>query len=248
MAWLISFGRAADGWNEKTSRHFIVYYQDTPGDFVETVLDAAEESYDRISDELGFTQYKDWSFSDRAKIYIYDSQEHYLEKARQSRWSAGAAYYHSRTIRTYPSARGFFDSLLPHELGHIIFHEFIGTHVPIPRWFDEGVAMYQERARQWGSHQKVKAAIQDGTFIPLEELGLVQLSANSSRDEVELFYAESASAVNFLIREHGRFKFLNFCRKLRGGDKFLHAFERTYPRFKTMDRLNHAWVDYLERL
>jgi len=246
-AVLTSVVQAGEEWQEERSRHFVVYYQNTPQDFVETVLEAAEESYDRISDELGFTQYKDWSFSDRARIYIYDSKDHYLQQARQSNWSAGAAYYQSRTIRTYPSASGFFDSLLPHELGHIIFHEFIGKHVSIPRWFDEGVAMYQERARQWGAHRKVKEALEDGSFIPLEQLNRTRLSKDSSREKVELFYAESASVVNFLIQEQGRFKFLNFCRKLQGGDKFLHALERSYPRFKTLDRLNRAWVNYLEQ-
>ena len=238
---------AEDEWNEKKTQHFIVYYKNIPEDFVETVLNASEDYYDQITDNLGFSRHKGWSFNNRARIYIYDDQQDYIESAHQSNWSAGAAYYNSRMIKTYPSAAGFFDSLLPHELGHIIFHEFIGVHVSIPRWFDEGVAMYQERARRWGANQKVKKAMEDGTFIPLQDLGKVRLARDSSKEKVELFYAESASAVYFLIHEYGEFRFLNFCRKLQGGNKFNHALELIYPRFKTLDRMNKAWVSYLER-
>lgn len=237
---------AQEQWSERKSQHFIVYYQETPEDFADTVIDAAEEYYDQIIKELGFYSSKGWSFDDRARIYVFNDQAHYVQSASQASWSAGAAYYRSRLIKTYPSARGFFDSLLPHELGHIIFHEFIGDKVLIPSWFDEGVAMYQEKAKQFGSHRKVMEAIEDGSFIPLPELDRNQLTRKSSRESVELFYAESSSIVYFLIHEHGRFKFLNFCQKLKQGNKFNHALELAYPRFSTLERLNRAWVTYLK--
>lgn len=238
---------ADEDWKTRKSHHFIVYYQNTPRDFLDMVIETSEDYYDQITRDLGFRRHKGWSFDDRAKIYIYDDQDHYLESARQSKWSAGVAYYHKRMIKTYPSEAGFFDSLLPHELGHIIFHEFIGTRVSIPSWFSEGVAMHQEKAKRWGSHAKVKKAIEDGTFIPLQELHSNRPGKNSSREEVELFYAEAASVVYFLIKEKGEFRFSSFCRHLQGGDKFLHSLEKAYPRFKNLEYFNKVWVSYLEK-
>ncbi|MEW5895139.1 MAG: peptidase MA family metallohydrolase [Candidatus Omnitrophota bacterium] len=249
MFVLASIGQTAaeEKWNEMKSRHFIVYYKNTPRGFAETVLNNAEQCYDAIVDNLGFNSYKGWTFDDRAKIYVYDNKDDYVTSAQQANWSAGTAYYLKRTIRTYPSAAGFFDTLLPHELGHIIFHEFIGHRGNIPLWFDEGVAMYQEKAKRWGANGKVQQALKDGTFIPLSRLAGIRLQSDSSRDLIELFYDESASIIYFLITEYGDFKFLNFCRNLERGDDFLHSLERSYPRFKTLDELNAAWVSYLEK-
>jgi len=239
---------AASEWKEHASRHFIIYYKDTPVDFARTVADSAEEYYKQITQDLGFARYAGWDFENRARIYIFNDQQDYIESARQSGWSAGAAYYHNRMIKTYPSASGFFDSLLPHELGHIIFYEFIDNQFAnLPRWFDEGVAMYQEKARRWGSHQTVKKALQEGTFIPLEDLSKTRLNHQSPRDLVELFYAESASVVYFLITEHGNFRFLNFCRQLKNGSTFERAFELAYPHIRNIQKLNDLWVVYLKK-
>jgi hypothetical protein len=165
---------------------------------------------------------------------------------KQAGWSHGAASPRDRIIRTFPSAHGFFDSTLPHELGHIIFREFLGFKAQIPAWFEEGVAMYQEKAKRWGSHAAVRGAIKDGTFKSLGELSITQLRYNTSKDLVNLFYAESASAVNFLITEYGQRRFVLFCRKLKEGGPFDWALDSVYVRFKTTDDFNDAWVKYLK--
>jgi len=245
---LSSLAAASEAWKELKSRHFIVYYKGTSVDFARTVSDSAEEYFYQITRDLGFIRHQSWSFDERARIYIYDDKEDYIESSRQANWSAGAAYYEERTIKTYPAAAGFFDSLLPHELGHIIFYEFIGNkRAYIPRWFDEGVAMYQEKAQRWGSHQAVKKALDDKTFIPLEELSRTVLDQHSSKELVQLFYAESASAVYFLIKENGDFRFLTFCKNLKDGLTFERAMELSYPHFRTLKQLNEAWVAYLKR-
>ncbi|HSV43874.1 MAG TPA: hypothetical protein VLJ10_04900, partial [Candidatus Bathyarchaeia archaeon] len=116
-----------------------------------------------------------------------------------------------------------------------------------PTWFDEGVAMQQEKARRWGADRDVQKAITNGVFIPLPELDRMRIYADSPAQRIELFYVESASIVSFLIQEEGRFRFLSLCRNLQGGNDFHHAFELAYPHYKTLERLNEAWVDYLER-
>ncbi len=239
---------SAGEWSELKSRHFIVYYKLTPIDFAREVLNASEQAFQQISNDLGFTRDKGWDFDDRARIYIFDNQQAYIESAKQSQWSAGTAFYTRRTIKTYPAANGFFDSVLPHELGHIIFYEFIGNpYANIPRWFEEGVAMYQEKARRWGAHQDVKKAMADGTFVPLDQLSQVSLAYDSSRETVDAFYAESASAVYFLIKEYGDFRFLNFCRQMKLGNTFERAFELAYPHIRTISQFNSLWVSHIER-
>ena len=198
-----------------------------------------------ITSDLGFTRYKGWNRDERAKIYIYDNADDYVTSGKQISWSHGVASPRDKVIRTFPSAHGFFDSTLPHELGHIIFREFIGFKARIPAWFEEGVAMSQEKARRWGAHDTVRQAIADGTFKPLAELSITSLRRKTSKELVNLFYAESASVVNFLISEYGQQRFVRFCRKLKEGGPFSWALDSVYVRFKDVNDLNDAWVRYL---
>ncbi len=232
-------------WKEHRARHFYIYYKDAPKGFVKSVEDAAEDYYDKITKNLGFTRYKGWSFDDRAKIYIYADQEDYVNTGKQAQWSHGVANARKKTIRTFPSAHGFFDSILPHELGHIIFREFIGFRSGIPAWMDEGVAMFQEKAQRWGSDKAVKKAITDGRFISVKKLSRMRLYKSTGQDVIQLYYDEAASIVYYIIVKLGKQRFVSFCRKLRDGQSFQKAFFSVYRRFKTLTDLDHGWTDYL---
>ena len=119
------------------------------------------------------------------------------------------------------------------------------VHV-FPLWFEEGVAINQEKARRFGADKIVKKAIENKTFIPIPELTKLRLNSNSSLELVELFYAESGSVVNFIIHKLGKAKFSRFCRKLKKGSSFENALKSTYPRFRDLQRLNDDWVKYLK--
>jgi len=215
--------------------------------FAKRVEEMAEYYYHKIAENLGFTRYKGWNWDKRAKIYIYDSADDYVNAGKQFRWSHGTASPKDRTIRTFPAAHGFFDSTLPHELGHIIFREFVGFKADVPTWFEEGIAMYQEQAQRWGAHDTVRRALEDGTFIPLDQMTYVRLSAKIEPKRVRLFYAESASVINYMINELGEERFVRFCRQLKKGNPFEWTLKSVYVRFKDTKELNEAWVKFLKK-
>lgn len=241
---ITAFGKPE--WNEYKKQHFIVYYKEAPFDFVKTVEESAERYYKEISREMGFIRHKSWNWDERAKIYIYDDSQDYVTAGRHARWSHGVASPSDKVIRTFPTAHGFFDSTLPHEIGHIIFREFIGYNSRVPPWLEEGVAMYQEKARRFGANRAVKQAMENEMFIPLSKLTLTRLHTKSDPELVNLVYAESASVVYFLITEYGKHRFVRFCRKLESGMKFEDALAAVYVRFKNIDRLNKSWTEYIE--
>ena len=243
---MTSLGLADDKrtWKEYRCQHFLIYYNNAPEDFVKNVELSAEQEYETIAQNLGFTRYEGWTWDNRAKIYIYDDQEDYVG-ARNISWSHGMTLVQQKVIRTFPTAAGFFDSTLPHELGHIIFREFVGYKSKIPLWMDEGVAMYQEKARRWGVNKLVTKALADGKFIPLKDLSHITLNDNTDPATVELFYTEAASIVYYMITELGDYRFVNFCRQLKEGSRMDDAIHRAYARFENMDDLNNAWVKYL---
>jgi hypothetical protein len=234
-------------WKEFRSAHFVVYYKAIPATFVKSVADSAENYYHEITGNLGFNREQNWMPEERAKIYIYQDDKDYVRNAQQYQWSHGAALAKERTIRTFPSAYGFFDSTLPHELGHIIFHEYIGFAVEVPLWFEEGVAMCQEKAKRLGADEDVLRALKNGQFISLTELTNMRLYSDSPPDKVDLFYAESASVVNYLIGELGESRFAKLCRELKDGRDFLGALQASYVRFSSLDELNRSWVNYLKQ-
>lgn len=242
----IPSGNAKKEWEEMKGGNFIIYYRNVPLDFVNTVMEEAEEQFRTVTENLGISRYQSWSWEKRARIYIFANEEDYTKNAGQAVWSHGAAEVRSKKIMTYPSASGFFDALLPHELGHIILHEYVGHMIPIPVWFDEGVAMYQEKAKRLGAHDAVRKAIEKGEFIPLTDLANMPLYKNTEIEKVHLFYNESASVVNFMITQLGDQNFYRLCRELKNQRRFDDALSAVYPRIRDIQDLNKMWRQYLE--
>ncbi|MBF0484265.1 MAG: hypothetical protein HQL25_06120 [Candidatus Omnitrophica bacterium] len=237
-----------EGWSVVKSRHFLVYYKDVPIDFVHAVKSAAETNFKEIFDNLGLGIGAGWDIDERAKIYIFPSQEEYIASGKTYKWSNGMALVQEKIIRTFPLDHGFFDSVLPHELGHIIFRKFVGFEVELPLWFEEGVAMYQEKAKRWGANKFVKDAMKNKKFMDLKELTNTRFSKTTKQEAVDLFYAESASVINFLINEYGEERFYRFCKDLNEGFTFAASFEKAYPQLRTMERFNKRWIEYIEKL
>jgi hypothetical protein len=253
LLFFFSFSLAAaedaDGWTTFKSEHFIVYYKRAPENFIQDVSGRAEGYYNSIAGELGFNRYDFWLWDNRAKIYIHDDLENYQQSSRQPGWSAGSAVPKTKTIQTFLSATDFLDRILPHEIGHIIFREFVGfDNHRIPLWLDEGVASFQEKYKFSTSNKLVKNAIDNGSFIPLEELsGVDSMSiANSNSQSAQVFYAEAISAVGYLIDAFGSDEFVEFCQKLRDNDTFENAISSVYS-FAGIKELNEAWQGYLEK-
>jgi len=231
-------------WRQRKSEHFIIYYSQVGVDFIDEIIDEAERQYIKITQKLGFTRYNFWLWDNRAKFYIYDDKDDFVNTTNQPRWSGGVVHYEQKIIKTYPQMSGFFDSLMPHELGHIIFREFIGNRTRVPLWFDEGVASYQERTKRIAADGAVRRALITDSFIGLEELTKIDVRNVTDRKQVDLFYAESVSVVNFLISKYGRGIFGWFCRDLRDGDDFESALWRF--RCRDIKALNKKWVKYLK--
>ena len=53
--------------------------------------------------------------------------------------------FKSRIIVSYKDQPNFVEVILPHEITHLILHDFIGFDRPIPRFFDEGVAQLEQK-------------------------------------------------------------------------------------------------------
>ncbi len=236
-----------DKWQTKKSTHFIVYYKNAPDDFTDHLIESAEEYYDKIADDLGFRRYNFWLWENRAEIYIYDNAREYQDATGQPGWSAGCAVAKKKIIKTFPYAQGFFDTVLPHEMGHIIFREFVGfDNHAVPIWLDEGVACYQGSLRRSLANKLLKETMRHKSFMNLEQLANFKPSSINETEAVNLFYAESLSIVDYLIKKFGSDNFVLFCQNLRDKRDFESAMRSSYP-FNTMKEFEQGWQKYLEK-
>lgn len=234
-----------EGWQRSSSTHFLVYYKNAPEEFIDKVKQKAEECYDKIAEDLGFRRYDFWLWDDRARIYIYDDAQSYYLATKQSSWSDGCAYPKEKTIHSFVQSKSFFDTVLPHEMGHIVFREFVGFNNPqIPLWLDEGVASYEQSLRA-STASLIKEAKASGKFIPFSALSDFSLhEASVPLEQVQLFYAESVNLLEYLVKKFGKESFVEFCRALRDKRDFASSLASVYP-YSSPTELGQEWEKYL---
>ena len=229
-------------WESKRSTHFTVYYKSTESnDYVNEVLRYAERYYESITEELGFRRFDFWTWDNACKIYLYPTAKEYYAATGQPEWSGATAYLRERTIKTFVRMEKFLETILPHEMAHLIFREFVGYNVMLPLWLDEGVSSLMEESQRKQHLFLARALLRSQIFIPLPKLtrivkeGLVMPG---------VFYAESASVIEFLLQKYGREKFVDYCRKLRDNKNWELSLKEVY-RFKDLSDMNDKWLEFL---
>lgn len=245
IALLICIAAHAEGWKEKKSEHFIVYYAEDDK-FAAEVLLRAEKYYKKIASDLGYSRYDNfWQWDNRAKIYIYKDQGDFLRATGKKPWVCGMAVYDKKEIISYRLGPGFLDELLPHELAHLIFRDFIGFKSEVPLWLDEGVSQWEEASKRKGAVLYVRELIRDGSYIPLSEL--MRLGANSENNAVlsAKLYAQAVTLVGYLMENFGSAKFTLFCRQLRDGKTVDEALSFAYAgSMSDISVLEKKWLAY----
>jgi hypothetical protein len=228
-------------WQAQKSQHFVVYYQDAPADFTEELIERAEDYYNGIMDEFGYRRSDFWSWDKRARIYLYKDAEDFQQATRRSFWAGGVALIGSREIKTFVGQESFFDTVLPHEMTHIIFREFVGDKAVFPLWIEEGVACSQEKASLSFYLQMSRKSVSENKYIKLGELSALN---DAGQADPALFYSESAALVVFLLRSQGQESFWDFSRALRDGADWKKALLSIYD-FNSLEEMEKAWKIFL---
>ena len=233
-------------WQETKGDHFIVYYN---GDehFASDMLKKAETCYQQIAFDLGYVRYDNfWQWDNRVKIFIFPDKDSYLKATGQPSWSSGCADHFKREILGFSNSKGFLNEILPHEIAHLIFRDFVGFKGKIPLWLDEGVAQWQERSKRRIVKYLVLKQYIDEKFIPLAHLTKMDIRNLQDAEIVQNFYVEALSLVGFIIEKYGTDRFTQFCRQLRDGKSLNEALSFTYPTdINSMNELEKKWIEYI---
>jgi len=258
-------------WKDKSSEHFIVYYIEDDS-FAKNVLDDAEVCYRRIASELGYPRYSEfWLWDNRAKIYIHKDRKSYLKATGMPAWSEGMADYIEKEIVSYAWSKDFIESLLPHEIAHLVFRDFVGFKGEVPLWLDEGVAQWAEEKKRPEMKRMVQELYNNDTLLLLSDLMKLNINALKEIDRVYVrptitkegdrgvvflstehlvttYYLVSVSLVGYMIEKYGSKRFASFCRELRDGKGLEDALKSAYPEYiRSLDELEERWRGYLAK-
>ena len=238
----------AENWQKLKGEHFIIYYV-RDSRFAQDTLNKAEDYYNKIADELGYARYSEfWAWERRVKIYIYpdrDSYSSYVKAGDHPTWSVGIAKYETKEIISFAQSRGFLDGVLPHEITHLIFRDYVGQR-NIPVWIDEGVAQWEEKGKRKLVKRKMRQLLQFHDPISIERMMTLNIGEIKNEVIVELYYVEAISLVNFLITEYGADNFIFFCRQLRDGKNVNEALKFAYPTsIRDVNTLQTKWLEHL---
>jgi len=158
-----------------------------------------------------------------------------------SEWAAGVAWPAARRVvlRVHGSALLSLADTFDHEVSHVVAYVAAGGR-PLPRWFAEGVAIWQAGEDVLSRLQTAAGAALTHDLLDLR--ALTNAFPEGGR-AVPLAYAESALFVHWLVRQRGPGAVPRVFRALREGRPFEEAFRDTFG--APAGALFERWADEL---
>ncbi len=188
-------------WRSLRDERVVVYWYDRPDAFGQALFQAAVESYDHVARITGA------GTPGPARVVIYNSQADfcvfYARDACQP-WVGGQTFS-GLTVQWGNDLDWFTYDVIPHELAHVFYGEiFRNTGVRVPTWFNEGIAVYNERSDHSREMAMVRQAAAEGDLIPLRLMG--GRGGSVVHGQVGLWYAEAYTLVAFIADTYGEAK------------------------------------------
>ena len=246
LAFLLLFRPSVSSTAPATPRFEIHAHDRNIASEVEIIL---ESSYQRISDFL------EDSLSGAVSVYVTDSEEEFVALVGNSfpDWGVACAIP-GRNMIVLKSPTRFkyyrpFSQVVTHELAHIFLGELSGEG-RVPRWLDEGFAMYHSQEWRIGQDLAVARAVLTGSILPLSQIESVNAFKES---KAQLAYTESFLAVSYLYGEFGEGTVKELVDHLSRGTSIDLAFIRTIGsnylafqmEFEKYVQEKYNWVSFL---
>jgi hypothetical protein len=184
-------------WQRRQAEHVIVYWYGQDKDFGEAIFTAAQESYDHVARITGVTTERP------IRVVIYASQRDfcafYAPNTCQS-WIGGQTFGDlGITVQWGSDLDWFAYNVVPHEMAHV-FYDDMGVSTWSPTWFNEGIAVYNERHDHSEERELVLAAAEAGELRPL---AVMTRGGGVAEGNVGLWYAIAYSVVAYIADEYG---------------------------------------------
>lgn len=182
-------------FEEREHARFLIRYDGSVNETVGRIVTTAlEEEYHELASEL--------RFAPRAPVTVtlYTNQE-FFDVTLAPTWASGL---NDGEIRIPVEGVTEMTPKLRRVLRHELTHSFVNalTAGNCPSWFHEGIAQLREGGERSDPYPRVKAALAEGSLLPLWSLEGPLL--NYSKEKALLAYAEALAATEYLAARRGR--------------------------------------------
>jgi hypothetical protein len=180
-------------------------------------------------------------------IIIAPSRKKFLEYAQGElpNWTQAFAIPTERLIvlkspRWDRQNRGYVQTLV-HEILHIKLYQIVGNR-PIPRWLDEGLAIFYSYERRWDTMSALSKAAATNSLIPLEKIDDV---LTFHRIKAELAYQESYSAVKYLLQVYDIEAIRIILKGIKNNQNLNHSFRLATG--SSFDAFEQEWIKFVKK-
>lgn len=133
------------------------------------------------------------------------------------------------------------DSVLPHEITHMIFASHFRQ--PLPRWADEGGATSVEHSSERNKHrQMLHQFLRTNRGIPFNQM----FAMTEYPQDIMPLYAQGYALAEYLIQNGGRRKFLDFVGDGLQSDDWPGAVARHYG-IRDLNALQNTWLAWVRQ-
>ncbi len=233
----------AGKYQQKDTPNFSFFYNPKEEKELTDIIQQAESIRKKISNDLGMRD------NNKIRVYLADSRDEFqkLQPAHpwRTKWAVGTAYSElNLIILLSPRAlKTNYINLIrtfKHELTHIILgHTF--RQKRIPKWLNEGLAMYE--SKEWSIEYitSMTIAIVNNSLIPLDEL---TNKFPMDFESASLAYAQSFYLVSYLLTKNGKASFHEFLNEYSKNNQLEDALEKTYQ--VDLVQLEKQWHKHLK--
>ncbi len=210
--------------------------------FGQRALQIGERAVEETAELLGVTEEEPVDF------FIYADRARFFEALGPSTGESvgGQANAEIRTLFALITPGEIDDpwveSVIPHELVHLVFDTAVENPYSFPpRWLNEGLAVYLSDGYSISWRLPVEDAASTGGLIPLPAIAG---GFPAPPVQFRLAYAESVSAVDYLIAEHGRDALISLIRSYINGVSDDEAFQAAIG--LDVEAFDAAWRESLD--
>jgi len=228
----------AGEWQTIQSQHFVVHFAEVDKKIASRAIQIAEESYQTITGHLGFTP------EESIAIFIFPSPNKFKNTGIPE-WAIGQAYVGKDNVILIQSPRTnlriILEKTIKHELTHIVLGAVFKKGY-LPRWLNEGLAMYEAKEWELVNNMKIGEAYLTHKLLPLSSLIYTFPDDDS---QVQLAYTQSFDVCLFMMNEYGDDKVMRLIKELASGTNLEIALKKTLG--VNLFGLEIAWQESLKR-
>lgn len=188
-------------WQKLQNERVTLYWYDGPDSFGQALFERANLALDTLATDVGI------SLKDPVKVFIYANHSDLLGalSTTAQEWTGGQAFtsFGVVAIGVGPSELEWGLRAMTHEMSHLVIHQATDNpYRELPRWLDEGIAVYNEDPQQLVDDFK---PIFDQAVETNQLMTLQTLSSPFPSDPMlaNLAYGQSGAVVKFIIDKYG---------------------------------------------